>query len=45
MAELDAADALNGFVERLRGGMGRNLRLCREGAPVESFGILAEGGE
>lgn len=45
MSELAEADALNGFVENLRGGMVRNLELCRRGAPVESFGILAEGGE
>ena len=42
MAELEAADALQGFVAKLRPGMKRNIARCRAGAPVSEFTVLAE---
>jgi len=42
MAELEAADALQGFVARLRQGMKRNIARCRAGAPVSEFRVLTE---
>ena len=42
MAELEAAEALQGFVARLRPGMKRNIERCRAGEPVSAFRVLTE---
>jgi hypothetical protein len=42
MAELEEAEALQGFVAGLRAGMNRNIARCRAGAPVSEFTVLAE---